>query len=153
MSYDDKMNLCATKTFKNVLTVLKRQTTFKRFRIHITCLLEKLFILQASSILRSEPDEEQQQKEQEEEKQPEEDEEDSNPFYSSYKEAVVGEEGREGIEDPLREVRELALLPLVLFPALDVRGPGADSGHGRLRLQAKKGQLRLQTLKFFIFEL
>ena len=100
--------------------MLKRQTTFKRIRIHITCLLEKLFILQASSILRSEPDEEQQQKEQEEEKQPEEDEEDSNPFYSSYKEAVVGEEGREGIEDPLREVRELALLPLVLFPALDV---------------------------------
>jgi hypothetical protein len=56
--------------------------------------------LQASSVLRNEPEEE--EKEMETEVQQEEEEE-KNSFYSSYKEAVQGE-GREGVEDPLREV-------------------------------------------------
>jgi hypothetical protein len=58
--------------------------------------------LQASSVLRNEPEEEEKEEEMETEVQQEEEEE-KNSFYSSYKEAVQGE-GREGVEDPLREV-------------------------------------------------
>ncbi len=53
-------------------------------------------------MLRNEPEEEEKEEEMETEVQPEEEEE-KNSFYSSYKEAVQGE-GREGVEDPLREV-------------------------------------------------
>jgi hypothetical protein len=63
------------------------------------------FPLQASSVLRNEPEEEEKEEEMETEVQQEEEEE-KNSFYSSYKEAVQGE-GREGVEDPLREVKIL----------------------------------------------
>ncbi len=53
-------------------------------------------------MLRNEPEEEEKEEEMETEGQQEEEEE-KNSFYSSYKEAVQGE-GREGVEDPLREV-------------------------------------------------
>ncbi len=53
-------------------------------------------------MLRNEPEEEEKEEEMETEVQQEEEEE-KNSFYSSYKEAVQGE-GREGVEDPLREV-------------------------------------------------
>ncbi len=64
-----------------------------------------------------------------------EEEEEKNSFYSSYKEAVQGE-GREGVEDPLREVKFvfLSLLGTKTFPT--------DS----------KLQIRVQNLRISILE-
>ncbi len=56
------------------------------------------------------------------EQQQEEEEEEKNSFYSSYKEAVQGE-GREGVEDPLREVDFFScvrFLGLKLFPQIRI---------------------------------
>ncbi len=72
-------------------------------------------------MLRNEPEEEEKEEEMETEVQPEEEEE-KNSFYSSYKEAVQGE-GREGVEDPLREVDFFFFLrfrDLKLFPQIRI---------------------------------
>jgi hypothetical protein len=77
--------------------------------------------LQASSVLRNEPEEEEKEEEMDTEVQQEEEEE-KDSFYSSYKEAVQGE-GREGVEDPLREVDFFLFLrfrDLKLFPQIRI---------------------------------
>jgi hypothetical protein len=78
-------------------------------------------------VLRNEPKEEEKEEEMETEVQPEEEEE-KNSFYSSYKEAVQGE-GREGVEDPLREVE------FFVFGSWDLKLSFSRQGRNFLFLQ------------------
>ncbi|XP_023336267.1 trichohyalin [Eurytemora carolleeae] len=64
--------------------------------------LRRMQAFQASSVLRSQPDEEDATEEEEAEKAQSEDE--NNPFYTSYKEAIEGED-KDKVEDPLKEDR------------------------------------------------